>query len=74
MAKLKLKRHLITGTGARGCGICVNFCPKKVLDWTIRTRWWRQGRRIAFAASSAVEVPGFGDRGADGAGLIWAAN
>ncbi len=31
MAK-KLKEHLINRDWCKGCGICVHFCPKKVLE------------------------------------------
>ena len=31
MAKEKLKAHLIERDWCKGCGICVAFCPKKVL-------------------------------------------
>jgi 2-oxoglutarate ferredoxin oxidoreductase subunit delta len=32
MAKKKPKRHLINREWCKGCGICVAFCPKKVLE------------------------------------------
>ncbi|MBF0528544.1 MAG: 4Fe-4S binding protein [Deltaproteobacteria bacterium] len=32
MAKAKLKEHLIDREWCKGCGICVHFCPKKVLE------------------------------------------
>jgi len=32
MAKKKLKEHLINREWCKGCGICVAFCPKKVLE------------------------------------------
>ena len=32
MAKLKLKGHKINRDWCKGCGICVHFCPKKVLE------------------------------------------
>lgn len=32
MARLKLKEHVINREWCKGCGICVHFCPKKVLE------------------------------------------
>lgn len=32
MAKPKLKAHIINTEWCKGCGICVHFCPKKVLE------------------------------------------
>ena len=32
MAKQVLKRHVIHRDWCKGCGICVHFCPKKVLE------------------------------------------
>lgn len=32
MAKPKLKEHLINTEWCKGCGICVRFCPKQVLE------------------------------------------
>jgi 2-oxoglutarate ferredoxin oxidoreductase subunit delta len=32
MAKKKLKEHHINSEWCKGCGICVEFCPKKVLQ------------------------------------------
>ena len=32
MAKPKLKQHIIDRDWCKGCGICVELCPKKVLE------------------------------------------
>lgn len=32
MAKPKLKDHIIEREWCKGCGICVEFCPTKVLE------------------------------------------
>ena len=32
MAKQVLRRHVIQREWCKGCGICVHFCPKKVLE------------------------------------------
>jgi 2-oxoglutarate ferredoxin oxidoreductase subunit delta len=32
MAKKVLKEHLINRNWCKGCGICIAFCPKKVLE------------------------------------------
>jgi len=32
MAKPKLKGHIINRDWCKGCSICVEFCPKKVLE------------------------------------------
>jgi 2-oxoglutarate ferredoxin oxidoreductase subunit delta len=32
MGKPKLKAHLINRDWCKGCGICVQFCPKGVLE------------------------------------------
>ncbi len=32
MAKKKLKEHRVNRDWCKGCGICVAFCPKKVLE------------------------------------------
>jgi len=32
MAKKQLKEHIINREWCKGCGICVHFCPKNVLE------------------------------------------
>jgi len=32
MAKPKLKEHSINREWCKGCGICIHFCPKSVLE------------------------------------------
>ncbi len=32
MAKKKLKEHHVDRDWCKGCGICVHFCPKDVLE------------------------------------------
>ncbi len=32
MAKRKLREHLINRNWCKGCGICIAFCAKKVLE------------------------------------------
>ena len=32
MSRPKLKQHHINRAWCKGCGICVHFCPKKVLE------------------------------------------
>ncbi len=32
MARLKFKKHEFNWEWCKGCGICIHFCPKKVLE------------------------------------------
>jgi 2-oxoglutarate ferredoxin oxidoreductase subunit delta len=38
MAKKKLKEHLINRDWCKGCGICVIFCPRQVLELDSRDK------------------------------------
>jgi 2-oxoglutarate ferredoxin oxidoreductase subunit delta len=38
MAKPKLKEHIINPDWCKGCGICVEFCPTKVLELNERDK------------------------------------
>ena len=38
MAKLKLREHHINEEWCKGCGICIEFCPKSVLELDAREK------------------------------------
>ncbi|OQY59689.1 MAG: 4Fe-4S ferredoxin [Desulfobacteraceae bacterium 4572_88] len=38
MGKLKLDKHDINEEWCKGCGICVHFCPKSVLELDERNK------------------------------------
>ena len=75
MAKPKLKQHHINRDWCKGCGICVHFCPKKVLELDEHDKVVAvQAAGLRLLQTLRAAVPGFGDRGTDGAGVIWAAH
>ena len=51
MGKPKLKQHHINRDWCKGCGICVELCPKKVLELDDTDKVIAARRRIVFAAS-----------------------
>ena len=40
MAKRKLKEHRINREWCKGCGICIEFCAKKVLELDEQEKAW----------------------------------
>jgi 2-oxoglutarate ferredoxin oxidoreductase subunit delta len=38
MAKAKLKEHIINREWCKGCSICIQFCPKHVLELDIEDK------------------------------------
>jgi 2-oxoglutarate ferredoxin oxidoreductase subunit delta len=56
MAKPKLKEHHINRDWCKGCGICVEFCPKKVLELDKQNKVVAVHLTIVFAANFASFV------------------
>ncbi len=48
MGKGKIIQHLIDEEWCKGCGICIHFCPKKVLEFN------KQGKAVAVRPQDCI--------------------
>ena len=48
MGKGKVIQHLIDEEWCKGCGICIHFCPKKVLELS------KQGKAVAVRPQDCI--------------------
>jgi 2-oxoglutarate ferredoxin oxidoreductase subunit delta len=60
MSKAKLKEHRINRDWCKGCGICVAFCPKTVLELDAQDKAVAAVRRLHCLPAVRTALPGPG--------------